>query len=216
MGVCAYPFMAFASPVSGRMGVMCKFEGILNVDEIIGDLDRLIDEMDIQLSVQRSDRASSETSRTIRQQQDAAYEASLQADRNKAQKEKEARELAKIEIVEAERRQSVVDRVRADKLERRAMLLCNLPPEPSAAAPDISKLGIRLPDGTRLIRRFIATDTLESLYDFVESHDLSPIPLESDFIIVNSYPRKVLEASETFQQAGLCPNASVLVEEASK
>ncbi len=52
------------------------------------------------------------------------------------------------------------------------------------------------------------------LADFIEAQDLSPIPIEADFDIVNSYPRKILsDYSATIQEAGLFPNAALLIEE---
>jgi FAS-associated factor 2 len=76
-------------------------------------------------------------------------------------------------------------------------------------------MNIRLPSGNRLIRKFDADSSIQALYDFVESNDLDPIDIVKDVIIVNTYPRKeYLDKSITFKEAGLFPNATVLVEEA--
>ena len=53
------------------------------------------------------------------------------------------------------------------------------------------------------------------LYDFVESKDLTPIDVIADFVVVNTYPRKEFkDKSITFEEAGLFPNATVVIEEA--
>jgi FAS-associated factor 2 len=48
----------------------------------------------------------------------------------------------------------------------------------------------------------------------VESNDLDPIDLLEEIVIVNTYPRKEYrDQSITFEEAGLYPNATVIVEE---
>lgn len=98
-------------------------------------------------------------------------------------------------------------------MERKNKLAAALEEEPEAGE-GVTRIGIRLPNGDRLIRRFKEDDTLQSLYDFAEIQDLEPMDLLSDFVIVNTYPR--LEYSDktvTFVAAGLTPNATVVVEE---
>ena len=55
---------------------------------------------------------------------------------------------------------------------------------------------------------------MQNLYDFVQTRDLKPLPLESDFVLVNTFPRKAYnDMSLTLAEAGLAPNASLIVEE---
>ena len=99
-------------------------------------------------------------------------------------------------------------------MKRKQQLLESLVDEPSSDTPFISKMNIRLPSGARLIRTFNASQPIQLLYDFVETNDLSPIDILSEFVIVNTYPRKEYrDKSLTFKEAGLFPNATVLVEE---
>lgn len=83
--------------------------------------------------------------------------------------------------------------------------------EPST--PPTTKISVRLPNGSRIIRSFLPTDSLLVLYDFVEAQDLAPLDLEAEFNIYNTFPRKVADARLSFKEAGLVPNASVIVEE---
>ena len=100
------------------------------------------------------------------------------------------------------------------KKQRKLDLIRSLPAEPNLSVEFVTRMNIRLPSGARLIRKFDAKSPLQSLYDFVETNDLSPIGLLSDFVIVNTYPRKEFrDKSLSFQAAGLFPNATVLVEE---
>jgi hypothetical protein len=52
------------------------------------------------------------------------------------------------------------------------------------------------------------------LYDYIEGHDLTPFQLLNEFTVVSTYPRKQFDSRHlTFQEAGLTPNATVILEE---
>ena len=154
---------------------------------------------------------------------------SLRADREKAERlrlEKEAQEQEALKIkqdqLDMEKKREVCFKfliiltfifLKA-KLQRKFFLAASLKPEPDSSVEFVTRMNIRLPNGARLIRKFDAKSTLQSLYDFVETNDLTPIDILSDFVIANTYPRKEYrDKSLTFQAAGLFPNATVLVEE---
>ena len=55
---------------------------------------------------------------------------------------------------------------------------------------------------------------MQALFAFVGTKDLSPLSEEADFILVSTFPRKLYtNGSQTIQEAGLVPNASLVVEE---
>lgn len=124
---------------------------------------------------------------TLRQQQDAAYLESLQADREKERKRKaeeekkreEELEIKRMKDEETQRREVSISNklVRPQFLERNrnaknAHLLkqdlrrqkeetaANLKPEPSPKDPNVIRIVIKLPNGARLERRFQTTDSL--------------------------------------------------------
>jgi len=79
-------------------------------------------------------------------------------------------------------------------------------PEPPKGA-DISELVIRLPDGSRLERRFNKNTKLEVVYSFLKSKGISGKKL------VSNYPRKEYsETSLTLEQAGLFPGIALIVQ----
>lgn len=103
--------------------------------------------------------------------------------------------------------------LREARQKRKATLLASLPPETPTTHPNITKLSIRLPSGDRVIRRFNADDLVERLYEFVETRELDP--LEGEFLVVGTFPRTVYEdRGKTLREVGLCPSASLVVEEA--
>ena len=215
LGATSYPFMALIALKGHKMVVVHRFEGILTTEAYIGKLRRLTDRLDAQLAGLRADRASRDAARRIREQQDAAYQASLRQDEEKARKAQQEEEKQRKEEQDKQRmEQERLDRIEARK-RRKIELKKTLPAEPASDTPsnDVARIGIRLPNGQRLVRRFHADDAVQSLWNFIETHDLSPLPLDADFIIVNPYPRKeYLDMTVSLREANLVPSASVVVE----
>ncbi|TPX46924.1 hypothetical protein SeLEV6574_g02948 [Synchytrium endobioticum] len=209
-----YPFMALVAFQRSRMVVVDRIEGPSSLDTVIETLQRLMAQVEPQLAAVRAERASRDSARMIRQQQDEAYQASLLADQEKERQLKEAAERARKEQEEIERaEQDRLDRIQ-EKKRRRAMLAEKLPPEPPLSEPGQAKINVRLPNGERMIRRFRGTDKIEALFAFIGSKDLSPLSEEADFILASTFPRKLYaDGSQTIQAAGLVPNASLVVEE---
>lgn len=80
-----------------------------------------------------------------------------------------------------------------------------LPPEPSPSSSDpITSCLVRLPDGTRLQRKFESAAPLRTLFDFLKAQEGFLIP-EGGYRLVGGYPRRVFEGSHagSFAEAGL-------------
>ena len=93
-------------------------------------------------------------------------------------------------------------------------MIHNLPQEPEDSKDNITKLSIRLPSGIRIIRRFQVSSTIRSVYEFVETLELEPLTIESDFLLVKTFPRVVLQdLDSTLESVGLLPTGSLIVEE---
>ncbi|TPX69269.1 hypothetical protein SpCBS45565_g02606 [Spizellomyces sp. 'palustris'] len=209
-----YPFLAIIAPHQSSLKVVERIEGPCSPDEVIAAVTRVIEQVDPQLLSIRAERQAREQARTIREQQDEAYQASLRADQEKERRAREERERQEKEQAAAEKAEKDREARIEAKKKRKQHLTDTLPAEPDASESELSKLSIRLPSGERVVRRFRADDTMQNLYDFVETRDLLPLELDVDFVIVNTYPRKVyVNMEETLRNAGLVPNASLVVEE---
>ncbi|KAI8900289.1 hypothetical protein BC833DRAFT_582547 [Globomyces pollinis-pini] len=214
LGATCYPFMAVIGLHESKMKVIHRFEGLVSPDRFIEISDRIINQLNVFYATARAERASREAARSIREQQDAAYLRSLEADREKAELARKEQALKEQEEELKRSQEFEIEKQRELKLQRKLDLAASIPDEPDANTPNITKLNIRLPNGDRLIRIFDADTDIQNLYDFVESQDLEPIDLLSEFVIVNTYPRRQYdEKNVTFRQAGLFPNATVVVEE---
>ncbi|KAJ3125168.1 hypothetical protein HK098_000542 [Nowakowskiella sp. JEL0407] len=226
LNVTRFPFLALIASQGSRPAVVIeRFEGVFTAEKLIEKIGQHMTRLDPQMFAIKSERTRQAQARSIREQQDEAYQQSLLADQEKARKQKEEKErletekreeeerLAKIKE-EEERLEREILNIKQRKLDRKAKLLRELEPEPEQGVPEVSKISIRLPNGERLVRRFPADYKIEKLYDFIETQQLDPIPIESEFVVVNTYPRKEFrELSLTFKEAGLYPNGAIVVEE---
>jgi len=121
------------------------------------------------------------TTRSILDQQNKAYNESLLADQ-----EKERVKLEKMKEEEAKKaRDKQINRQKAKAKE-------NLPPESGSDEEGIFPLRLRLPSGTLIRRNFRSTDLVNTLRQFVFSHDETPV----DFELV-MYPKTVLPNGST-------------------
>ena len=88
-----------------------------------------------------------------------------------------------------------------------------LPKEPEDGSPDIANIMFRSSgSGKKFSRRFLKTDTVKLLYDYVrtiEEDDLGFDEPNSEFQLMQPMPRKVFEEDETksIEAAGLFPRA---------
>lgn len=149
----------------------------------------------------RAQRVERESARILRQQQDEEFAASLEADR---QKEREAEE---------QRAREESERKRVENFQiRRARKKEALGEEPEKG-PGIATVVLRLPDGTRVGRRFEQGDVVEKVFDWAE---VNGVDIEVACLVI-SYPRRTLrypeDANLTVRDAGLFPSCMLLLEE---
>ncbi|KAK7330638.1 hypothetical protein VNO77_24836 [Canavalia gladiata] len=141
--------------------------------------------------------------RLIREQQDDEYLASLQADR---EKELKAMEEALAAREEERRREEESRRILQEKQELETQLAAkesSLPPEPSSDDDTAVTLLVKMPDGTRRGRRFLRSDKLQSLFDFI---DIGRVVKPGSYRLVRPYPRRAFsdgESAATLDELGL-------------
>ncbi|KAJ2840304.1 Ubx domain-containing protein [Coemansia sp. 'formosensis'] len=242
--VTAFPFIALAALKSqSRLGaaasgerfqlqVVARIDGLPELNttrsEASGESDELarficelfsesISQHEAELRVARRAQEGRESERRLREQQNAAYEASLARDR---EREAEARVQEEAQRIE---RQKEEDRLREDQRARDmrkqwlwatlARLRREEEHEAAAGGTDVCKLNLRLENGRRVVRAFPATLAMQRLFDFVETRDVASewesrgetpyggdllavaLPEdythEYDFVLVSQFPRVV-------------------------
>ncbi|XP_010934464.1 plant UBX domain-containing protein 8 isoform X2 [Elaeis guineensis] len=117
--------------------------------------------------------------RMLREQQDDEYLASLQADREKELKAQQEAELRRLE--EAAAREAALEKQKQEEEENHRKQLeeeecerklvakeASLPQEPSPDDENAVTLLVRMPDGSRRGRRFLKSDKLQFLLDYID------------------------------------------------
>ena len=218
--VCSFPALVVLSQTGSSQTVMvCSVEGPIDAEDLVALLAEVLDEQGSALVAARAEEDSWRADRNIREEQDAAYEASLRADQ-----EREARRLAEEEaageVARAEEARQAEERERAAaEVERLAALTRRreekegaLEAEP-AAGPDVASVSIRLPDGSRTVRRFARDAQVARVFDYV---DTLPSLLAIKYSLVSNFPRQVYSREShqgaTVQAAGLHPQAALFVQ----
>ncbi|WOL13097.1 plant UBX domain-containing protein 8 isoform X1 [Canna indica] len=159
--------------------------------------------------------------RLLREQQDDEYLASLQVDREKELKAQQEAELQRLEEAAAreaalekqkiEEEESHRKQLEEEELERKlAAKQASLPPEPSLDNENAVTLLVRMPDGSRRGRRFLKSDKLQFLFDYI---DIGKGVKPGSYKLVRPYPRRAFTEEEnelSFSELGLTSKQEAL------
>ncbi|CAD6218462.1 unnamed protein product [Miscanthus lutarioriparius] len=159
--------------------------------------------------------------RLLREQQDDEYLASLQADQEKELKALQEAEQRRLEETAA--REAALEKQKQEEEERRKKQLeeeelesslaskqASLPLEPPPDAEGAVTVVVRMPDGSRQGRRFLKTDKLQFLFDFL---DIGRTCKPGTYRLVRTYPRRTFTSNEgdvSFSDLGLTSKQEAL------
>ncbi|KAI7995892.1 Plant UBX domain-containing protein 10 [Camellia lanceoleosa] len=218
-----YPFCAVVMAATNqRIALLQQVEGPKSPEEMLTMLQRVLEETAPVLVAARLDAEERRSNMRLREEQDAAFRAALEADQAREHQRKEEQERLAREAAEAERKQKEEEEAREraahEAAEKEAALArireekaLSLGAEPEKG-PDVTQVLVRLPTSERKERRFHSTAKIQSLYDYVDS--LGCLEVES-YSLVSNFPRIVYgpeKLSLTLKEAGLHPQASLFVE----
>ncbi|XP_036095607.1 FAS-associated factor 2 isoform X5 [Molossus molossus] len=212
-----YPFLAMIMLKDRRMTVVGRLEGLIQPDDLINQLTFIMDANQTYLVSERLEREERNQTQVLRQQQDEAYLASLRADQEKERKKREERERKRRKEEEVKQQKLAEERRRRNLQEEKERKLECLPPEPSPDDPESVKIIFKLPNDSRVERRFHFSQSLTVIHDFLFSLKESP----EKFQIEANFPRRVLPCipSEewpnppTLQEAGLSHTEVLFVQD---
>ncbi|KAK9093880.1 LOW QUALITY PROTEIN: hypothetical protein Scep_025349 [Stephania cephalantha] len=218
-----YPFCAVVmAETNQRIALLQQIEGPTSPEQMLTVLQRVLEARAPDLVAARLQVEERRNNMRLREEQDAAYRAALEADQARERQKKEEQERLEREAAEAERmRQEELEaqeRAAREAAEKEAVLArrrqekaMSLGEEP-VKGPDTTQVLVRFPSGERKERRFYSTKTVQSLYDYVDSLDC----LNAErYNLVSNFPRVVYseeKRSLTLKEAGLHPQASLFVE----
>ncbi|KAL3890949.1 hypothetical protein ACJMK2_003218 [Sinanodonta woodiana] len=212
-----YPFLALIVLRNNRMTVIAKIEGPIESTELVQRLHDVIAENEITIAAARAERNERTMVQRLRSEQDQAYQMSLQADQEKERKRQLQKEQAEMEERKKQEAKEEELRLQQKKKERKEELRNEIPDEPPANDADAIRIVLKVPDGTRLERRFLRSQSTKYLYYYAFCHDVCP----DDFHIVTNFPRRVLPCQPepdkpdppSFAECGLGKNEMLFVQD---
>nr|XP_026237782.1 FAS-associated factor 1 [Urocitellus parryii] len=179
--------------------------GNTTVDELMMRLMAAMEIFSAQQQEDIKDEDEREARENVKREQDEAYRLSLEADR--AKREAHEREMAE---------QFRLEQIRKEQEEEREAIRLSLeqalPPEPKEEnAEPVSKLRIRTPSGEFLERRFLASNKLQIVFDFVASKGF---PWD-EFKLLSTFPRRdvtQLDPNKSLLEVKLFPQETLFLE----
>ncbi|KAL1123568.1 hypothetical protein AAG570_002644 [Ranatra chinensis] len=198
-----FPFMAVIVLRESRMTLVGRLEGPVNSAELLTRLRAVVIANEACLDTARSERIERNLTQTIRREQDAAYLESLRADQEKERRRCEEEEKRKREET-LQRELMLQEQLKKEAIQKAKIdLASDIPVEPEQTDPEALRIVFKMPSGERIERRFLKSNTLKDVFNFVFCHPSSP----DSFEIVTNFPKRVLqcssEAGRTLTDAGL-------------
>jgi FAS-associated factor 2 len=157
---------------STAMSIIARIPGPTSSTEFLTKLRTSVSQSRAPLDRVRNQRAEQQASRTIRQQQDSAYERSLAQDRERARQRREAEAERLRQEREAQEKQAAAEKFARDMAQWKLWRAQSLLDEPPANEKDAVRISIRLATGERVVRRFSGDAPLEEVYAFADCHDI--------------------------------------------
>lgn len=218
-----FPFCAVVMAATNqRIGLLQQVEGPRTPEEMLTILQRVIEESAPVLVTARIDAEERRNNIRLREEQDAAYRAALEADQARERQRQEEQERLENEAAEAQRKlkeeEEARERAAQEAAEKEAALArrrqekaMSLGTEPEKG-PTVTQVLVRFPTGERKERRFHSSATIQTLYDYVDS--LGYLNAEK-YSLVSNFPRVVYGPDKialSLKEVGLHPQASLFVE----
>ncbi|KAK6353036.1 hypothetical protein TWF696_005027 [Orbilia brochopaga] len=207
-----FPFAALITHTpqasATAMSVVTRIVGLVPPQTLIQKLTAAIAAHSDALTAVRTRRAAEAADRSIRDEQNRAYEASLARDAERARLRR-AEEAARAKAEREEReREAAAEREERRLAAWRRRRAKRVQPEPSAGG-ETCRIALVMGDGTRLVRRFAVSDSVEDVYGFVDTVGIAADDEDGDdeavlegyqheygFRLVSNMPRKVYEPEE--------------------
>eukprot|EP01118_Nematostelium_gracile_P001132 TRINITY_DN11162_c0_g1_i1.p1 TRINITY_DN11162_c0_g1~~TRINITY_DN11162_c0_g1_i1.p1 ORF type:complete len:436 (-),score=95.99 TRINITY_DN11162_c0_g1_i1:42-1214(-) len=204
----SFPFIAvICNNLAGGVTLLDRIEGEQNtqLSRLLPRLRQLLEANSAVLVAARAEENERNADRLIREEQDQAYLESLA-------KDQERDRIAQQQRLEQEAIQRESQRQTELKQKRIREMAERIPIEPKEGP----RIQIRMSDGSRLQRMFAPSDPLRALFDYVGVKRAELGESEQDFDLVSNFPRQIFSSDRyhlTLEQAGLCPQASLFVQE---
>ena len=170
-----FPFTALIAHTPQQsttsMSVLTRITGPMPATAYIAKLQAAITSHAEQLRTVRETRNAQNFERSLREEQNSAYERSLAQDRERARVKKEAEARSAEQERKEQEVKSAALELKQNQIEWRRWRASLVAPEPGPEEKDVVRIGLKMPDGPRITRKFPMSATLEDLYAFVDCYD---------------------------------------------
>ena len=156
---------------STAMSIVSRIHKPASPDDFVGVLQAAKAEHSDSLSRVRASKTEHQAERSLRDEQQSAYERSLAKDREKARARKAAEDDILQKKIDQERKEAQQEQYAQDLAQWKRWRAAQFGPEPGDDVKDTVRTSIRLLDGTKVLRRFYGQASIEDVYAFVECHD---------------------------------------------
>ncbi|XP_073127889.1 plant UBX domain-containing protein 10-like [Henckelia pumila] len=211
----SFPFCAVVAPASGdNLAVLQQIEGPVSPGELVEILQRTLEEQGPAFGSGRAKRQEKANStRRLREEQDAAYLASLQIDREKSRMESPTSSENSVPKQEKSKQSST--RSKLPTALKQAATKTEASHKPSTSKTKNSEptqILIRFPNGERREQSFLCTDKIKAIYRYIDSLGLEGV---ANYRLISNFPRKVYGVDQmgmALKDSGLHPKASLFLE----
>lgn len=174
-----YPFSCLVclTPKEGstRMGIVKRLVGSMPPDAYIASIQAAMVKYVPDLDSVRTQRASHEISRSLRNEQDSAYERSLAQDRERRRQRQEAEAASAAAEKRAREEAEAAELLQRQREQWRRWRATVISAEPEASVQETVRLALNMPASSgagRVIRRFAGSTSFEELYAFVDCYGM--------------------------------------------
>eukprot|EP00163_Fabomonas_tropica_P034803 TRINITY_DN984_c0_g2_i1.p1 TRINITY_DN984_c0_g2~~TRINITY_DN984_c0_g2_i1.p1 ORF type:complete len:325 (-),score=70.57 TRINITY_DN984_c0_g2_i1:616-1590(-) len=209
LGASTYPFLAVLDTSSTTVSVIDTFEGELQAERLYQQLQSIVENQGPALVAARADDEANARARAIREEQEREYQEAMRADLERMERDRLERERVEAEAAAARAAQEAAEREAAAAQVRREDKAKTIPEPPAPGAPGAT-IQLRMPDGSKNRRRFHLADTIGTIMDYI---DVQGVDLQNYQLITN-FPKKIYDdLDQTVEDAGLAPQAMLIVSE---
>lgn len=174
-----FPFTALVclTPKEGstRMGIVKRLVGPMAANDYLGELQAAMEKYGADMDGIRAERTAQEFARSIRDQQDSAYERSLAKDKERAREKREAAIAAEEEEKRKKQEAEEAELLEKKRQEWKHWRATQIRAEPASTDRSAVRLAVKMPEALgaeRIVRKFPADAPMEELYAFVECYEL--------------------------------------------
>eukprot|EP00756_Hemistasia_phaeocysticola_P055911 Hpha_TRINITY_DN31914_c0_g1::TRINITY_DN31914_c0_g1_i1::g.21954::m.21954/K18726/FAF2, UBXD8; FAS-associated factor 2 len=221
LGATGYPYLCVLYAKSRTVAVpVLTVEGIVPVDELVLQLLRTQEDRGALLVAQRADQEERDQRRRVQEEQERSLEEARRIDLERAAEQEKRDAEAERERQEeaAKKEQEELEKARQEEegrqherkvLRMREEAKARVSEEPPAGK-EATTLRVKLIDGKEITRRWLRTDKVEAVRDFIVAQECYD---GQDFCVSPAFPPKELPLESTLEAAGLCPRAVVIAKE---